>query len=88
MSDLQVVCINKDPRNNTHEGIVNLGGVNWKFTRQQVVDSINSGAHTFYTLVGGRRADVGVINGAHGQYVRTRADGQWNDNLLALPECR
>ena len=22
-----------------------------------------------------------------GKYVRTHADGQWNDNLLARPEC-
>ncbi len=37
--------------------------------------------------VGGVRADVGVVDGPHGKYVRTYADGKWNDNLLALPEC-
>jgi len=25
---------------------------------------------------------------SHGKYVRTHADGKWNDNLLALMECR
>ena len=49
--------------------------------------SINSGSNTFYTLVNGKRAEVGVVNGPNGQYVRTHADGYWNDNLLALPEC-
>jgi hypothetical protein len=85
--DLQVTCINKQPRNNPHEGITHLGGRGWKWTRQEVINAINSGSHTFYTDVGGRRAYVGVVNGPNGQYVQTHADGQWNNNLLALPEC-
>jgi Protein of unknown function (DUF3892) len=88
VADVQVTCINKQPRDNPHEGITHLGGITWKWTRQQVIDSINSGSNTFYTLVGGKRASVGVVNGGNGQYVRTHADGYWNDNLLALPECR
>lgn len=55
--------------------------------RQQVIDSINSGSNTFYTQVNGRRADIAVVDGQNGQYLRTHADGQWNDNLLALAEC-
>jgi hypothetical protein len=87
MADVQVTCINKQPRNNTHQGITHLGGVNWKWTRQQVVNSIKAKTNTFYTLVGNRRADVGVVEGPHSEYVRTHADGVWNDNLLALTEC-
>jgi hypothetical protein len=87
MSDLQVTCINKTPRNDPHEGITHLGGAGWKWTRQQVVDLINAKTHTFFTLVGGKRANVGVVNGPNGAYLRTYADGVWNDNLLALPEC-
>ena len=37
MSDVQVKCINKQPRNNPHEGITHLGGDGWKWTRQQVI---------------------------------------------------
>jgi hypothetical protein len=55
--------------------------------RQQVIDSINSGANTFYTRVNGKRADIAVVNGPNGPFVRTHADGVWNDNLLALAEC-
>ena len=88
MADVQITCVNKQPRNNTHEGITHLGGATWHWTRQEVIDSINQRANTFYTLVGGSRAEVGVVNGPNGPYVRTHADGQWNDNLLALPECR
>ena len=87
MADTQVTCINKQPRINPHEGITHLGGTTWRWTRDQVVYAIEQGQHTFFTSVGGRRANVGVINGPNGKYVRTHADGQWNDNLLALPEC-
>jgi hypothetical protein len=87
MADAQVTCINKQQRNNTHEGITHLGGAGWKWTRQEVINSINNGTNTFFTMVGGKRADVGVVNGPNGQYVRTHADGYYNDNLLALPEC-
>lgn len=89
MADLQVTCITKLNRNSTHEGITHLGGATWaKKTRQQVIADIESGTNTYYTLVGGKRANVGVVQGANGKYVRTYADRVWNDNLLALPECR
>jgi hypothetical protein len=87
MADVQVMCINKQPRNNPHEGITHLGGASWKWTRQQVIDAIKAQTHTFFTLVAGKRADVAVVNGPNGDYVRTHADGYWNDNLLALMEC-
>lgn len=87
MADAQVTCINKPNRDSTHDAITHLGGVGWRWPRQQVVDSINAKTNTFFTLVDGKRADVGVVNGQHGQYVRTYADGTWTDNLLALPEC-
>lgn len=87
MADVQITCINKLPRNSTHEGITHLGGHGWKWTRQQVVESINAKTNTFFTLVGGSRADVGVVNGPTSAYVRTYANGTWNDNLLSLPEC-
>ena len=88
MADAQVLCINKQPRNNPHEGITHLGGNGWHWTRQAVIDSINARTNTFFTMVAGQRADVGVVNAPNGPYLRTHADGQWNDNLLALPECR
>ena len=87
MADLQVKCINKLNRDSTYESISHLGGDNFHWLRQQVIDCINSGRHTFYTQVNGKRANVAVVNGSHTSYVRTHADGQWTDNLLALPEC-
>ena len=87
MADAIVTCINKQPRDNPHEGITHLGASNWKWTREQVISSIETGTNTFYTSVNGKRADIGVVNGPNGKYVRTYADGFYNDNLLALPEC-
>jgi len=55
----------------------------WK----EVVQSINNGTNTFFVLKDGKRADVAVINGPNGPYLRTHADGNWTDNLLALQEC-
>lgn len=88
MADVQVTCINKIPRNNPHEGITHLGNSTGKWTRQSVIDWIEARTHTFYTYVDGKRADIGVVDGPNGKYLRTYADGYYNDNLLALPECR
>ncbi|SHM86593.1 DUF3892 domain-containing protein [Chitinophaga sp. CF418] len=87
MPDVQVTCINKLNRNSSHEGITHLGGAKWKWTRTEVIQSIEAKTNTFYTYVNGRRADVRVVQGANGKYLRTYADNVPNDNLLALPEC-
>lgn len=87
MADAQVTCINKTPRDNPYDGITHLGGTNWKWTRQEVINSIESKTNTFFTLVNGSRANIGVVNGEHGKYLRTYSNSEWNDNLLSLPEC-
>lgn len=87
MADVQVTCIRKLNRESKHEGITHLGGSTWLWTRDEVILSITNRTNTFYTLVNGKRADVGVVDGETGKYVRTYADGYYNDNLLALPEC-
>jgi hypothetical protein len=54
-----------------------------------VIDLIDRNVHSFHTQVGGRTAYVAVVrDNVHAPYLRTHADGYWNDNLLALPECR
>jgi len=87
MADVRVTCVNKQPRQNPHEGITHLGGAAWRWTRQAVIDSIRARTNTFHTFEGGRRADIGIVDGINGPYLRTYADGQWTDNLLALLEC-
>ena len=87
MTDVQVTCIHKRDRNSKYEGITHLGGGTWKWTRQEVINSIENKTNTFFTRVDGNRSNIGVVNGQNGKYLRTYADGEWNDNLLALPEC-
>lgn len=86
MSDVLVTCATKSL--NDHEAITHLGnpGV-WRWTKAQVIASIEAGTNTFYTSVNGGRADVGVVNGPRGKYLRTHANGQYNDNLLSLASC-
>lgn len=87
MADVQVRSINKQPRDDRHEGITHLGGPAWKWTRDQVIASIEEASNTFFTHDDGRRADIAIVKGLNGKYVRTHRDGQWTNNLLALPEC-
>ena len=84
----RLLAFTKTLWNDTHHGIVTLGGRGWTLTREQVVSSMETGEHTFHTLVNGRRAYLRVVrDGVHHPYVQTYADGVWQDNLLALPEC-
>ncbi|MGE0093755.1 MAG: DUF3892 domain-containing protein [Alphaproteobacteria bacterium] len=87
MANVRVTCINKKDRSNTHEGITHLGGATWRWTRQEVIQSIEAGTNTFFTYEDNKRANIAVVDGPTGKYVRTHADGKWTDNLLALKEC-
>jgi uncharacterized protein DUF3892 len=90
MADARVTCINKPNRDSQHEHITHLGGANWKWTREQVIVSIENRTNTFFVIdAAGHRSEVGVVDPGNGRpkYLRTYADGDWNNNLLALPEC-
>jgi hypothetical protein len=83
--EYQVTCVKT--MYPSHEGITDLGGPNWRGTRQEVITSINAG-NVFYTFVGGNRANVGVRSEpGKAPYLQTYADGYWNNNLLALQSC-
>jgi hypothetical protein len=58
------------------------GTISWS-TREQVVAWINGGGYA-YVQGTQSRSQVGVVN-ANPPYLRTHANGVWNDNLLALP---
>lgn len=92
MADVQVTCITKPHPLSPHEHISHVGNpqAGWEWTREQVIASIEAGTDTFYVLdkKTGKRADVGVVRPAgRAPYLRTYADGYWNDNLLALDQC-
>jgi hypothetical protein len=88
MADYQVTCIKRVSHSDPHQGITHLGGSGWCWTRAQVIASIEAGTNTFHTVgANGKRANVAVVDGPNGKYVRTHADNTWTDNLLTLGQC-
>jgi len=89
MSDVRITCIRKPHPQSPHEHITHVGTNGQVWTREQVIAWIDAGAYTFYTLDAySRRADVGIVREpGKAPYLRTYADGVWNNNLLSLPQC-
>lgn len=93
MADCRITCITKPDRFSNHEHITHAGNkntANWVWTREAIIESIESKTNTFYVLDGrGHRSEVGVVypNDGRSPFIRTHADGYYNDNLLSLPEC-
>jgi hypothetical protein len=91
MSDVRITCITRSATNGGYEHITHVGSPqfarNW--TVAEVIASIDAATNTFYVQASnGKRADVGVVREAGKRpYIRTYADGYYNDNLLALPAC-
>lgn len=90
---LQIRCINKDSRNDPHKRIAFIGGVNvdgtpWKITEEAAIEGMRKGSWTFHVTVAGQMVDVVIAISQFGHlYLRTVADEQEPNNLLALPEC-
>lgn len=89
MAAVQVTCISKIK--NTREGITHVGGPadgGWRWPIEKVIDAIDNETHTFFTLVGGKRAEVEPYTGPSGKrHLRTNPDDTESDNLLSLPSC-
>lgn len=92
MPDCQINCIVKSLVNSRHEHITHLGNPpTWIWTREDVIQSIENKTNTFFVAdpKTGKRAYVGVVRETGKlPYLRTHADGIWNDNLLSLNQCR
>ena len=92
MADVQITCIVKPHSQSTNEHITHVGNPagQWIWPRERVIESIDAKTNTFYVVdpANGRRAYVGVVREAGKlPYLRTHADGQWNNNLLSLNQC-
>jgi hypothetical protein len=91
---LRILCINKTDRTNAHERISHVGGVDangtrWKVTEGRAIAGIETGEWAFYVeQPPGHRVGVVVATSPYGhKYLKTTADGEHPNNLLALPEC-
>jgi hypothetical protein len=92
MQQFQLTCIVKRDRFSHHEHITHVGNQaqGWMMTRETVVAKIDGRIAGFFTIdsVSGKRAEVGVVREqGKAPFLRTYADGKWNDNLLSLPTC-
>ena len=88
MDDVMVTCVVREQHAyDPHYGITHVGGKGWTWTRAAVVESIQNRTNTFYTKADGRRADVQVVSGLYGPYLRTHRDGVATNNLLELDRC-
>jgi hypothetical protein len=92
MEEFQVTCITKPNRMSAHEHITHIGNtvIGWKLTREEAIKRIDEKKEAFYTVDSqtGKKAYIGVVREAgKNPFLRTHADGKWNDNLLALSEC-
>jgi hypothetical protein len=88
------MCIVKRDRKNAHERIQAIGGVNadrtrWKLSESDAIAGIKSRKYSFYVeRPAGHRVSVIVAKTTAGhEYLKTQADGEQPNNLLALPEC-
>jgi Protein of unknown function (DUF3892) len=92
MSEFEVNCITKPNRESRHEHITHIGNTDtgWQLSREAAIIRIDGKQESYYTIdkPTGRKVDVGVVREANKlPYLRTHADGKWNDNLLAQREC-
>ena len=96
MANQRVTCINKNPRDNTHESIKRLGGVSdhdgstWNVTLDALIKWMKENPSAIvYTKSGNATAIVKIVpaSSTKREHLRTVADGYYTDNLLALVEC-
>ena len=92
MKEFEVTCVTKPHRESRHEHITHIGNSKneWRLTREEAIRRIDSRQESYYTIErqSGKRVYVGVVR-EKGKlpFLRTYADGKWNDNLLAQGEC-
>jgi hypothetical protein len=96
MKEFQVTCINKPNRMSSHEHITHIGNITndpanrWRLAREEAIRRIEAKEEAFYTVdrATGNKMYIDVVRETgRNPFLRTHADGKWNDNLLAQTEC-
>ena len=84
MADRQVTQTGKD----IHGDITALCGWWGRSSKAEAIRDIEYGWNTYYVQdLYGRRANVHVVNGPTGKYLRTDPNASCSDNLDSLPNC-
>jgi len=92
VNEYHITCIHKPHHSSSHEHITHIGNAagHWCLTRESAIQHIDSKQSAFYTVEvrSGRKMYIGVVRQTgRAPFLRTHADGVWNDNLLAQSEC-
>ena len=84
MADRRVVSTGKD----NFRDITALCGTWGHASKAAAIGEIENRWHTYFVQDGyGRRADVRVVKGVTGKYLRTDPNSSCSDNLDNLPNC-
>lgn len=84
MADRRVTRTGKD----AYGDITALCGAWGRTAKAVAIVEIESRLHSYYVQdIYGRRADVHVVNGRTGKYLRTDPNSSCSDNLDNLPNC-
>ena len=84
MSDRRVTATGKD----AYGDITALCGSWGRASKAEAIRDIEYRLHRYYVQdMYGRQADVHVVNGPRGRYLRTDPNATCSDNLDSLPNC-
>ncbi|WP_367575766.1 DUF3892 domain-containing protein [Microbacterium algihabitans] len=84
MTEYAVTCATK----NAQGDVVSIGGSWGSYEKATAIYYIQIGLHSFYVpLTNGSVAQIEVVNGPTGPYLRTNWDGTTKNNLDDLKMC-
>lgn len=88
----QVMCVNKRDRQNPHERIQNIGGiengVRWKRSQPDAIADVERDSQSYWVTDAANKSVWVIVRTHNGnKYLTTQADGDKQNNLLSKPEC-
>lgn len=88
----RVQCITKGDRQNPHERIQRIGGVNpngtrWSVSESDAIAGIEQGNGAYFVQIGAATVDIAIASREGRKYLKTKSDGKRPDNLLSLAQC-
>lgn len=90
----RISCVAKLDRQNPHERISHVGGLNpdggrWRLSLAEAIAGVKAGRYSFFVEnPPGHVADVVIARSVFGhEYLKTTRDGEHPNNLLSLPTC-
>ncbi|MEW4565041.1 DUF3892 domain-containing protein [Bremerella sp. JC770] len=86
MADRQVTRSGKDGSGDI-TALCNTGQAWSPRRKNDAINDIENGNHSYFVEVSGKRVDIHVVNGQNGKHLRTDPDKTSRNNLDDLPNC-